>query len=716
MNREKIVDRLLELLKDAKSPLKLNEISLALQVRSDTPEYDLLKDILADLSEQNVIEKSSRRRYSLKKIETGTHIKGVVYFEHDKGIVHTEQPEFPKIIVRREYLGTALHGDTVLVQLFAIKKSKKNKKPRGEVIDVLIRNKEHITGTIEFDGYFYFLIPDEETFYVDFLIPKSALLGAKEGDKVSAKFVQWDDPSKSPQAEVIELIGRAGIPAVEYDSILREFDLPEEFPKNVEQAAQKIEMPSEEPSENRLDLRDELIITIDPKDAKDFDDALSLKVLDNGNYYLGVHIADVSHYVRENDPIDIEARLRGNSVYLVDRVIPMLPEALSNEICSLKPNEPRNSYSVFMEFTNRGTLKDYKITETLIISKRRYSYEDALDIIQKGEGDYAELLLTLDKLAGILRKKRYKSGGIEFDTSEIKFVLDENKYPVEVLQKRSTRSTSLVEECMLAANQTVAKHIEKLTKKYRQTKPLPFMYRIHDKPDQEKLSEGLSFISSFGLKIQKKSLTSFEINDILTYFKDKPESTIVNQILIRSMAKAVYSKENIGHYGLGFEHYSHFTSPIRRYPDLVIHRLLKEYADKAPDKNRRDYLNLFVKDAASSSSNTERLAMEAERASVKLTHSVMAQNYVGQEFNGTISGVTNFGLFVIMDKFYGEGLLHIRDLTDDYYIFDEAKYRLTGRRKKKVFSFGKRLRVKIIKVNLDKRNIDLAYVSDEVFD
>jgi ribonuclease R len=713
MNREKITNDVLNVLTHSSNPLKLNEICNLVEIRSDQPEYLLLKDILADLIEKNIIDKSSRRRYRLKKIESGTLIKGVMYYEHDRGVVLTDQPEFPKITVRREYLGTALHGDTVLVQLHALKKKKK---PKGEIVDVISRNKEHITGIIEFDGYFYFLIPDEDTFYVDFLIPKAALMGAKEGDKVSCKFIQWDDPTKSPQAEVVEIIGKAGVPEVEFDSILREFELPEKFPDTVTKASDNLNAPENIKPKDRLDLRDELIVTIDPKDARDFDDALSLKILDNGNYLLGVHIADVSHYVKENDDIDIEARNRGNSVYLVDRVIPMLPEKLSNDVCSLRPNEPRNSYSVFMEFSNRGTLKNYDIAETLIISKRRYNYEEALDIILTGEGDNVELLQQLDKLASILRKKRYKKGGIEFDTTEIKFVLDDNKFPIEVQQKRSTKSTSLVEECMLAANQTVAKHISNISKKTKKIKLLPFVYRVHEDPDQEKLGEALSFISTFGIKVKKHDLSSAEINEILKYFDDRPEKTIVHQVLIRAMSKAVYSNQNVGHYGLGFDHYSHFTSPIRRYPDLVIHRLLKEYAKGFPDNKRLDYLKIFTKDASQHSSNTERLAMEAERASTKLTHSVMAQQYVGKEFNSTISGVTNFGLFVIMDDFYGEGLLHIRDLTDDYYIFDEAKYRLLGKRKKKVFSFGSRIRVKIIKVNLEKRMIDLAFVDNEALE
>lgn len=711
MNRENLSQKIISLLRASEATLKLNEISKHLGIRSDSESYLILKDVLNDLNQKNLIEKSSRRRYSIKKVDFGSIIQGVIVFEHDRGIVQTELNEFPYIVVKHEHLGTSLHGDSVMVQLLALKKGKK-KKPRGIVMEVVSRNKAFITGTIEFDGYFFFLIPDEDTYYVDFLIPKTSLNGAKEGDKVSAKFVHWDDPTKSPQAEVVEIIGRAGIPSVEYDSIIREFDLPEVFPAKVLEEVKDVKAPTNRKIKSRLDLRDDLIITIDPKDAKDFDDALSLKTLENGNFLLGVHIADVSHYVKENSDTDIEARIRGNSVYLVDRVVPMLPENLSNFVCSLRPNEVRYAYSVFMEFSPIGNLINYELAETIIKSKRRYNYEEALDIITTGEGDYAELLLSLDNLAQILKTNRYKKGGIEFDTTEIKFVLDENKYPIEVQQKKSTRSTSLVEECMLAANQTVAIHIEKISTEMQLDKLLPFVYRVHDKPDPDKLSEALGFISNFGVKVNRENISSQEINEMLEYFEDKPEKAAVHQVLIRSMAKAVYLHRNIGHYGLGFTHYSHFTSPIRRYPDLLIHRLLKEYNNKIPNAKRLEFLELFVKDASKTSSATEKLAMEAERASIKLTHTVMAQTFLGKVFNGTISGVTNFGLFVIMDDFYGEGLLHIRDLSDDYYIFDEAKYRLIGRRNNKIFGFGDRIKVRIIKVNLERRNIDLDYISE----
>lgn len=709
MNREALIENLLGLLKNSPSPIKLNEIAKALQIRSDNAEYEIMKDILSDLTEKNIINKSSRRRYSMANVAEGSSYEGVIHIRNDKGILLTDIPELQKITINPKHLNTALEGDTVRIQLHA---QKPNKKPRGEVIDIISRSSKDIYGTLDNNGYFYFIIPDEEYHYVDFLVPEEKLGGAKQGDKVRAKLLNWDNPQHNPTAEIVEIFGRAGQPGVEYEAIIKEFELPDEFPGDVLEEAKTYQEPGLDLPEGRLDLRDKLIITIDPFDAKDFDDALSLEILDNGNYYLGVHIADVSHYVRENTALDIEARFRGNSVYLVDRVVPMLPEELSNNICSLKPGVPRNAFTVFMEISPRGAVKNYQITESLIISKRRYTYEEVLDIIQKGEGENAGLLLELDKLAKLLRRKRYLKGGINFDTQEVKFKLDENKYPVQVEIKRSSDSTKLVEECMLITNQIVAGHVKKLRTKFKQRKTPTFLYRVHEDPDQKKISEAVDFITRFGVKVDKKSISSKEINKILKEFEERPEKFIVNQILIRSMAKAVYSHNNIGHFGLGFDDYSHFTSPIRRYPDLIVHRLLKEYAKGRPDDNRIEFIKMFVRDAGNHCTATERTAMEAERASTKLTHAVMAQDMLGNDYDGRITGVTSFGLFVQLDDFYGEGLLHIRDMKDDYYYFDEKNLRLIGKRLKRVYGFGDRLRVKIVRVNVDKRQIDLAYVGD----
>ncbi|MGE5478816.1 MAG: ribonuclease R [Chloroflexota bacterium] len=707
-NREEETDKIIKMLRDSVSALNLNEISKSLGIKSTSPEYDLLKELLYELSESGVVLKSSRRKYSLHEISETNSLKGVLHIRGDVGAVETESPDFPKIIIRRRHLNTALEGDLVLMKLHALKK---NKKPRGEITEVLERNKEQFVGTIEFDGNFYFLIPDEPEFYVDFLIPPDKTLGARDGDKVYARFLQWDNPNKSPLAEVAEIIGLAGDPKVEFDSIIKEFSLPTEFPKAAFEEAKKYAVPSERASyKGRLDLRDEIVITIDPADARDFDDAISLKKLDNGNLELGVHIADVSHYVTENSELDIEARNRANSIYLVDRVIPMLPEELSNNICSLKPNETRLTFSVMMELSPRGALKNYSVTESVIKSARRYSYEEALDIIRTGEGDYAELLQEFDKLAKLLRKKRFSTGGIDFETSEVKFKLDERNFPVEAVLKRPSEATKLIEEFMLLANKTVAEHVEKISKQLKLGRTLPFLYRIHDKPDQEMLLETLGFVSSLGIKIDTKKVTSKDINKVLREVSDKPEKELVNQILIRSMQKAVYSAANIGHYGLGFKDYSHFTSPIRRYADLFVHRALKEYAAGRPEESRIKFMHMLAKSIANITTERERLAMEAERASNKLSFALLTDMHVGEEFFGVVSGVTAFGIFVKLDTIMAEGLIHIRDLRDDYYYFDEPKYRLIGKRHKRVFALGSRLRVKIVKVSIEKRSIDLEYL------
>ncbi|MBX3042629.1 MAG: ribonuclease R [Candidatus Kapabacteria bacterium] len=707
MTRQELIQEILDLLREETYPVRISDISKILRIKSDSNEYFILKDTIDDLIEKQLIEKLPRRRIALKKFQDESTIKGIFKLYHGKAIVETENPNFAKINIKERFYNTALDGDTVTVQLHAVKKGKK---PKGEVLQVINRSKTEIVGTLDNNGYFYFLVPDDPNYYVDFLIPDKKLNKAKVGDKVKAKFLKWSDPTISPTAEISEVIGKAGIPVVEYDSIIKEFEIVEEFPDDVIREAKKYKAPGKRKPAGRLDLRDELIITIDPVDAKDFDDALSLKMLENGNYWLGVHIADVSHYVEENSGLDIEARFRGNSIYLVDRVVPMLPEELSNEICSLKPNEPRMAFSCFMEITPKGAVKNYEVHESIIISKRRYNYDEVLEIIETGIGDNADFILELYKLSDILRKKRYREGSINFDTREYKFVLDENKYPVEVKVRQTTKSTALVEECMLIANRTVANYFTKLASKYLKAGNLPTLYRVHEEPDPKKLTDAIEFFRTMTEFSLKKQPSSKDINKLLQSFENLPEKPIVHQVLIRSMAKAAYSPTNFGHYGLGFNEYVHFTSPIRRYPDLIVHRLLKEYMKALPDTSRLNYLKVFCRDAGKHCSETERTAMDAERASVKLTHSVMASGLVGEIFEGTISGVTSFGLFVQLDGNYAEGLLHIRDLNDDYYVFDEAKFRLVGRKHKKIFGFGTRLKVKIIKVNLDKRTIDLAYI------
>lgn len=705
-------DDILTLLQEhAPQTLRLNEISHYFSIPSHTDEYQDLRLELDQLVQEGAIYRSSRRRYGLHETMETT-FEGLLSVHGFTGVVTTNSSQFPTITVKRHHLGTALHGDHVRVKLLALKHGAK---PNGEILAVLQRSQTSMVGRIEFNGDFFFLIPDDNRIHVDILIHPSRLGGAKDGDKVAANFLRWTDPHKSPEGTVVEILGEAGVPKVEYASILKEFRLSKEFPEAVEHEANSVAVsPAKTEIARRVDMRGEVVITIDPVDARDFDDALSLQILDNGNYRVGVHIADVSHYVQEDSNLDKEALERATSVYLVDGVVPMLPERLSNDVCSLVPHQDRLAYSVFMEFSKRGVLKDYSIRETIINSTRRFTYEEAQNIIDTGEGDHSELLLLLHRFATVLRKRRFTKGGIDFDTMEIKFLLDENKVPVEAVLKKRSDATSLVEEYMLAANQTVATHIKSISPgKGRNKKSLlPFIYRIHDEPDDEKFGNAMELMRAFGIPVPE-DLTSKDINDLLQQVQERPEKHVVNQVLLRSMAKAVYSSYNIGHYGLGFQNYAHFTSPIRRYPDLIIHRLLKEFAQGIPSSQRIGYLAEHLNVVSDHSSARERFAVEAERASIKLTQVAIVKEKIGETFNGMVTGVTNFGLFVMIDDLYAEGLVRMREMDDDFYFFDERRYALVGRKTRKVFRIGTRLHVKIVKANVEKREIDFAYAGPE---
>jgi len=686
------------------------DISKSLKIKSDSNDYEKLVEALDLMVEQGIIEKNTRRRYSLRGFGGNSGIIGTLRMVDKSGVVETNDSEYPLITIPGKFLYTALDGDQVRVKLIL---QKKKSKLRGEIVEVIFRNTLNITGTVDFDGYFYFLIPDQKNLKIDFLIPTNLLAGARHGDKVNAEFVRWDNPNKNPQVKICEIIGRAGDPVVEYETIMHEFKLPYEFPKEVLNEIKPIKPPTNRKIAGRLDLRKEPIITIDPTTAKDFDDAVSLQKLDNGNYLLGVHIADVTHYVLENSALDKEALNRGNSVYLVDRVVPMLPEELSNIVCSLNPNEPRFTFTVLMEIDSKMNVVDYKITPAIINSKRRFTYDEVQDIIDTGKGDFSELVLDLSALTKKIRAKRIANGSINFDTKEVKYILDEDKFPVDVEINQTTESTALIEECMLLANKTVAIHLKKLSAEYKVNTPLPFLYRIHDEPKPDGIIEALDFIRSLGYRVNKKKVTPDDLNEILQRVRYQPENAVINQVIIRAMAKAVYSSVNIGHYGLGFSDYSHFTSPIRRYPDLMVHRLLKEYSEGNPDSKRLKKLRELTTVVASHTSDTERKAMEAERESTKLASTIYASTMVGEIFDGTVSGVVQYGIFVVVDKIYCEGLLHTRDMQHDYYQFDAKKLRITGRRSKRTYALGSRVRVQIIKANIEKRQIDLALIEKE---
>jgi len=715
MNVETISDSIIDLLKFIDKPLNFKEIADYLSIRESTQESKALRKAIELLVRNKVLQKSKNNRYQLnnnwgKPNTLQNRYQGIIEISGDTGAILTNDPKIQKIIIRRRNFNTALDGDTVEVRLLA---QRENKKPRGEVVRILNRANATIIGTIEFDGEYFFLVPDDPKYYVDFLIPKKNLKDAKSGDKVSATMVKWTDPTRSPIAEVIEVLGKTGNPKAEFNSILKEFDLRENFPKEVLEEVEKIKKPINRAYAKRLDLRNEEIFTIDPEDARDFDDAVSLKILETGNYLLGVHIADVSHYIPENSATDLEARRRGTSVYLVDRVIPMLPEKLSNEICSLQPNQPRFTISVLMEFTPEGKLVNYEIKESIIKSKRRFSYNEVDEIINSGKGDFAATIQQMHRLSLILLENRFRNGGVDFSTVEYKFILDDNKYPLKVIERKSTPATQLIEEFMLITNKTIAEHLKKLSKDYKLLNNLPFIYRIHDLPDDEKLQNVLNFIdNSTNKKTHKRNLTSKQLNEILQKFKGSPIENTVNQLMIRAMSKAEYSEKNIGHFGLGFKDYAQFTSPIRRYPDLFIHRVLKEYLQKKPKQERINYLVELAQAASEISTQREIIAQQAERASTQIAFLFLTNEKIGDVYEGTVTGVTTWGIYVKLDELNSEGLVRLRDLVDDFYFFDEKKMKLIGRHSKKEFGFGSRIRVRISSVDFEKRQINLVYEGD----
>lgn len=649
------------------------------------------------LLESGEIKQTSRGSYVLNREDEGAI--GVVDHVSSR-FAYIDIGEETDIYVKAKDLGSAFDGDTVRVEIFPTRHGTHRE---GRVVEIVKRNRTRFVGRIEVSHNFAFVIPDFRKIHTDFFVYPENINGAKTNDKVIVEVISWAEADKKPEAKVVEILGKAGENEAEIHSIMAEFDLPFRFPEDVENESRLIEegITKKEISKRR-DFRDITTFTIDPEDAKDFDDALSFRKLDNGRYEIGVHIADVTHYVQPASLLEKEAYNRATSVYLVDRTIPMLPERLSNELCSLRPNEDKLTFAAVFEIDDKAKIHNEWFGRTVIHSDKRFTYEEAQEVIETGRGPFAEELAILNDLAKKLRKQRFAKGAVNFETTEVKFKLDEKGRPLAVIPKIRKDAHKLIEEFMLLAN----KHVATFVYDYKKGKEKnTFVYRIHDFPDPDKVKDFALFARQFGHRMNiEESSISQSLNKLMNAIEGKPEQHVLEQLAIRTMAKAKYSTEPKGHFGLAFSHYSHFTSPIRRYPDMMAHRLLQHYLDEGQPVPKAEF-----EERCEHSSEREKRAADAERASIKYKQVEFMTYAEKKDYEGLISGVTEWGIYVEIIETKCEGMIRMADMTDDFYEYDEKNYRIIGRRTGKIHRLGDRIAVRIKKTDIDRRLIDLVF-------
>ncbi|MDB5118435.1 MAG: Ribonuclease [Mucilaginibacter sp.] len=682
------------------TPLNYKQVSAKLNIRDPEAKYTIL-DILKEEAFKQVLKEILPGKFQL--LELKTFIEGKVDLTNDgSAFIITDDEDESDIFVAPRKLRNALNGDRVKVYVYA---KSKGKRKEGEVIEILQRAKMEFTGIVKVSERFAFFIPDDRKMMHDIFIPMSELNGAKNGIKAVAEITDWPAQAKNPVGRIKHVLGIQGENDTEMNAILAEYGFPLSFPKEVEHEAEAIptDITSQEITKRR-DFREVTTFTIDPFDAKDFDDALSFKILENGNYEVGVHIADVSHYIIPDSELDKEGFDRGTSVYLVDRVIPMLPERLSNGLCSLRPNEDKLCFAAVFELDGEAHIINEWFGKTVIHSNRRFTYEEVQEVIETKQGDYTSEILKLNELAYILRDRKFKNGAISFETTEVKFKLDEHGKPTGVYVKERKDAHKLIEDFMLLANRKVAEFV---SKKGKGKQKYTFVYRAHDSPKPESLANFALFAARFGYKINTKSdkETAKSLNFLMEDVEGKKEQNVLTHLAIRSMAKAIYTTKTSSHYGLAFDHYTHFTSPIRRYPDVMVHRLLFHYLNGGQSVSAEHYEKL-----CQYCSQMEKKAADAERASVKYKQAEYLKDQVGNVYSGVISGVTEWGMYVEIIENKCEGMIRLRDISDDFYTLDEKNYAIIGQRKKKVYQLGDEVQIRVKNVDLTKKQIDFSLV------